>query len=69
MLWGALQTMRLLEEYVEYGWSSHPKIAMIIAMSSMQKEGIAMRGIQMELQRQNGQSMLVKKRVKKLEAR
>ena len=61
--------MIMVREYVQCGWSSHPKIAMIIAMSSMQKEGLAMGKIQIELQRQNGQSALVKKRVKKLEVR
>ena len=69
MLWGSLQTMRLVEEYVECGWSSHPKIAMLIAMSLMQKEGVAMGKLTVEVSRQGGQFTALEKKVKRLEAK
>ena len=69
MLWGSLQTLCLVKEYVECGWSSHPKIAMLIAMSSMQKEEVAMGKLTVEVSRQGGQFTLLEKKVKRLEAK
>ena len=39
MLWGSFQTTKLVAEFAKYHFTDHPRIASMLAITSMQKEG------------------------------
>ena len=69
MLWGSMQTTILVEEYAVSNFIDHPKISSMLALSSMQKEGLLLKKLALDLSRQAGTAAAVGKRLKVVENR
>ena len=69
MLWGSMQTTVLVEEYAINNFIDHPKISSMLALSSMQKEGLLLKKLGIDLNRHVGAAVAVEKRLKAVENR
>ena len=59
----------IVEEYAVSNFIDHPKIYSILALSSMQKEGLLLKKLALDLSRQAGTAAAVGKRLKVVENR
>jgi hypothetical protein len=69
MLWGSMQTTVLVEEYAINNFIDHPKIASMLALSSMQKEGAMIKKLETDFNRHSGLTAAMEKRLKVVEQR
>ena len=69
MLWGSLQATKLVQEYARQGFTDHPRISTLLAITSMQKEGVAIKKLEKELSREQGKTSAVEKKMGILERR
>ena len=67
LVWGSMQTTALVAIYAMHNFIDHPKIASMLALSSMQKEGLTMKKLQVDFDRLSGQGAAMDKRIKALE--
>ena len=68
-MWGSMQTTVLVEEYAINNFIDHPKISFILALSSMQKEGLQLKKLAIDLNLHVGAAVAVEKRLKAVENR
>ena len=68
-MWGSMQTTVLVEEYAINNFIDHPKISSMLALSSMQKEGLLLKKLAIDLNRHFGAAVAVEKRLKAAENR
>ena len=59
----------IVEEYAVSNFIDHPKISSMLALSSMQKEGLLLKKLALDLSRQSGTAVAVEKRLKVVENR
>ena len=69
LLWGSFQTTRRVEEFAMHHFTEHPKIASLLAITSMQKEGQLLVKLTEDLKREVGMQVSQDKRIVKLEGR
>jgi hypothetical protein len=67
LVWGSMQTTALVAIYALHNFIDHPKIASMLALSSMQKEGMMLKKLQTEFDRLSGQGAAMDKRITVLE--
>ena len=69
LLWGSYQKNLLVEEFAMHHFTEHPKIAYLLAITSMQKEGQLLVKFTEDLKREVGMQVSQDKRIVKLEGR
>ena len=62
-------TTVLVEEYAVSNFIDHPKISSMLALSSMQKEGLLLKKLTIDVNRQIGAATSLEKRLKAVENR
>lgn len=63
MLWGTFQATRLVEEFAKHGFTDHPCILSLLAITSMQKEGVLIKKLEKDLNRETGKLSALEKKV------
>ena len=69
MLWGSFQATKLVQEFARHGFTDHPRISTLLAITSMQKEGVAIKKLEKDLSRETGKVIALEKKVGGLERR
>ena len=68
-MWGSMLTTILVEEYAVSNFIDYPKIFSMLALSSMQKEGLLLKKLALDLSRQAGTAAAAENRLKVVENR
>lgn len=67
MLWGTLRATKMVQEYATHGFTDHPRISSILAITSMQKEGVQLRKLEKDLNRETGKVAALEKKLTAME--
>lgn len=66
MLWGSFQATKLVQEFAKHGFTDHPRISSLLAITlytSMQKEGVLIKKLEKDLNRETGKLAALEKKV------
>ena len=67
MLWGSFQATKLVGEFAKHHFTDHPKIASMLAITSMQKEGLTVKQLETDFKGHSGTLVGLEKRLTALE--
>ena len=63
MLWGSFQATKLVQEFAKQRFTDHPRISSLLAITSMQKEGLLLKKLEKDFNRETGKLASLEKKV------